>query len=79
MEIRKRGFDVDKLLYYHRQNKHFENKVIHTLNDMGIEVQIANKYAICKYACFKLVNMCDCVICHIEPIIQKQKWIGQTL
>lgn len=42
-DLKRKGFNIDKLLYYDKQNKSFQNKVITTLNDMGIEVKVANK------------------------------------
>lgn len=41
--LRKRGVNVEKLLHYHNLHKQFEDRMVNTLKDLGIEVQVADK------------------------------------
>lgn len=41
--LRKRGSDVEKMLHYHNVHKDFENKLVVTLRNLGVEVDTANK------------------------------------
>lgn len=42
-ELLKRGANLESLLHYHHLHKNFEDRVISSLRDLGIEVKITNK------------------------------------
>lgn len=42
--IRHRGTDYEALLYFHKIQKDFQRKVVKGFTELGIEVQMANRY-----------------------------------
>ncbi|KAG5889051.1 hypothetical protein JTB14_000961 [Gonioctena quinquepunctata] len=42
--LRKRGTDVDKLIYFYDLHKKFEETVANTLRNMGIDVDVVNRF-----------------------------------
>lgn len=46
-ELTSRGTDFDRLIHFHKLHKQFETNVVDTFTNMGINVQVVNRYYYC--------------------------------